>query len=140
MTTWVMVPIPEEFEQQVRQFLMFMGMSAGKASWNAELIATHLRGLDPDAQALAAVVARSVADGTTPADTELADRLHVSKREVLALAQEVNEITLKPSPGLLLYGLRESEVGQESRGRRYFHMDNASAALICEWAARATTQ
>jgi hypothetical protein len=134
MTTWVMVPIPEELERQVSQFLMFLGMKAGATQWNAELIDTHLRGLEPEAQTLACAVARSVIAGTTPADTELADRLRLSKREVLALAQELNEIALEPSPGVLLYALRESALGQESRTGRFFHMDNACAALICEWA------
>ena len=134
MATWVMVPVPEELAQQVQQFMMFLGMRAGDTSWNADLIDTHLRGLDHDAQALACVVARGVAAGTTPSDSELADRLQLSKREVLALAQELNEIDLEPSPGLFLYALRTSDVRPGSRAGRLFHMDSACAALVCEWA------
>ena len=131
MTTWVMVPVPEELTKQVRQFMMALGMKAS-AGWDAELIDSHLRALDPDAQTLACAVARSVVAGTTPSDAELADRLELNKREVLALAQEVNDITLKPSPGMLLYTFRD--LGPESTGGRLLHMDNASAELICAWA------
>jgi hypothetical protein len=110
-----MVPVPEELSQQVQQFMMFLGMRAGDTSWNADLIDTHLRGLDHDAQALACVVARGVAAGTPPSDSELADRLQLSKREVLALAQELNEIDLEPSPGLFL-ALRSTTRASETAG------------------------
>jgi hypothetical protein len=132
MAGWVMVPVPEEFEHEVQRYLMTLGMRAGNAQWDSENIAGHMDALDPDARALACAVARAVTAGGSPTDADMAAQLDVSRRELLALAQLVNEIDLDPSPGVLVYALRERDVGRSGDGR-FFHMEKGPAALIGEW-------
>src|SRR5262245_17357008 len=102
MTSWGMVPVPEELQEQVQQFLMSLRFKQGSGGWTADLVDAHLRGLADDAQALACAVARRVATGTTPDDAELATQFGFSLREVFACAQELNEVTVEPNPGLFI--------------------------------------
>jgi hypothetical protein len=128
MADVVMVPVPEQLVDDVHKFLLMAQFRAAGTGWTAELVDTHLRRMPDDARALACTVARRIAAGSTPDDAELSVQFGISKRELFACAQELNEITIEPHPGFFLYALRDDE-------RRVFTMSEACAALVCDWAS-----
>jgi hypothetical protein len=135
MTNWVMVPVPEEYELPVLERVLVLGMAAsGKPAWSRELLARHLQALDPDARALAYAVAQGVVAGQPLEDAVLAQRLDTSVREVLGLAQEVNDVTVEPFPGVILSIKYERGEGDGAGYRRLLAMNPLVAAALCEGA------
>ena len=133
MTNWVMVPVPEEYELPVLERVLVLGMaSSGKPSWTRELLTQHLAALDPDARALAHAVAQGVVAGRPPEDAVLAQRFGMSAREVLGLAQEVNDVTVEPFPGVILSVKSEPREGDGAGYRRVVTMNALVAAAVCE--------
>jgi hypothetical protein len=133
MTNWVMVPVPQEYELPVLERILILGMaSSGKPSWSPELLAQHLAALDPDARELAYAVARGVMADRPPEDTVLAQRFGMSAREVLGLAQEVNDATIEPFPGVILSIKSERREADGAGYRRLITMNALVAAAMCE--------
>jgi hypothetical protein len=133
MPNWVMVPVPAEHEQSVLQRVIVLGMAAsGGVTWSPELLARHFDALAPEARALLRVVARRILASQPVEDTELAERFAMSVREVLGLAQEVNDATMDPFPGAIV--VVQSEVVEDSAGgrRRVVKMDPLVASVICD--------
>jgi hypothetical protein len=131
MPNWVMVPVPVEYELSVLERILVLGMAAsGGVVWSPELLARHLEALTPEARTLALVVARGVVGNQPLVDTELAERLGMSPREVLGLAQEVNDVTLDPFPGTILSV--SSEPGEATSRRRLLKMSPLVATAICD--------
>ena len=115
MTNWVMVPVPEELEQQVAHWLMLLQFTTDGPTWDAERVDAHLRALERDPRALACAVARGVAAGRPRLDTDLALEFELSERELLGLAQEVNDVTVEPFPGALVH-IRSEKAPIEAGG------------------------
>jgi hypothetical protein len=135
MTNWVMVPVPAEYELPVLERVLVLGMaSSGKPAWSRERIAQHLQALEPDARALAYAVAHGVVAGRPLEDAVLAKRLGMSAREVLGLAQEVNDVTVEPFPGVILSVKYEKGEGDGAGYRRLLAMNALVAAAVCELA------
>jgi hypothetical protein len=135
MTNWVMVPVPEEYELPVLERVLVLGMAAsGKPAWSRELLAQHLEALDPDARALAHAVAQGVVAGRAPEDAALAQQFGMSAREVLGLAQEVNDVTVEPFPGVILSVKYEQREGDDAGYRRLITMNALVAVALCEGA------
>ena len=133
MTNWVMVPVPEEYQLPVLERVLVLGMTAsGKPSWSRELLTQHLAVLDPDARALAYAVAKAVVAGRPLDDAALAQRFGMSPREVLGLAQEVNDVTVEPFPGVILSVKSERRDGDDAGYRRLVTMNALVAAAVCE--------
>jgi hypothetical protein len=132
---WVMVPVPEELELPVLERILVLAMaSSGKPAWTRELLSRHLQALDPEARALAYAVAEGVAAGKALDDAVLAERFGMSVREVVGLAQEVNDVTLEPFPGLIL-SVKYEKDGEGAVGyRRVLTMNALVAAAVCEQA------
>jgi hypothetical protein len=133
MPNWVMVPVPAEHEQSVLQRVIVLGMAAsGGVTWSPELLARHFDALAPEARALLRVVARRILANQPVEDMELAERFAMSVREVLGLAQEVNDATMDPFPGAIV--VVQSEVVEDSAGgrRRVVKMDPLVASVICD--------
>ena len=102
MADVVMVPVPEELVDEVRTFLRMVQFRTAGTGWTADLVDSHLNRMPDDARALACVVAQRVVTGTTPDDAELSVQFGISKRDLFASAQELNEIVIEPYPGFFL--------------------------------------
>lgn len=133
MPNWVMVPVPAEHELSVLERVLILGMSAsGGVTWSPELLARHFEALAPEARTLARAVAHGVISNQPVKDTELAERLAMSVREVLGLAQEVNDATIDPFPGVIVAVQSEKAEGDAGPPRRVFRMNALIAAAICD--------
>lgn len=133
MTNWVLVPVPPEYELAVLERVLILGMAAsGKPTWSRELLTQHLAALDPDARALAHTVAQGVVAGRPPEDSVLAQRFGTSAREVLGLAQEVNDATVEPFPGVIVSVKSERREGDGAGYRRVVTMNALVATAVCE--------
>jgi hypothetical protein len=130
-----MVPVPAEHELSVLERVLVLGMSSSTGvSWTPELLGRHFDALAPDARALAHAVARGVVRNEPVDDTELADRLGMSVREVLGLAHEVNDVTIDPFPGGIVAVVSEKVEGEGAGQRRVLRMNALVAAAICDLA------
>jgi hypothetical protein len=131
-----MMPVPVEFEAQVRQMVMWFALMENSPSWNPDRIDTHLRTLDADARALACEVASAVVAGKYPEDTKLADRFGLSVRELLGLAHEVNAATFQPFPGPLFLSVQGKKLADDDGGgtRHVLYMHGPFARMVCQWA------
>jgi hypothetical protein len=136
MPNWVMVPVPAEYERSVLERVAVLGMAAatGGVTWSPERLARHLDALAPDARALVRGVARAVVSNKRMHDAELAARLGMSVRDVLGLAQEVNDVTIEPFPGPIVSVQREKAEEESAGHRRVLHMNAFVAAAICDLA------
>jgi hypothetical protein len=133
MTNWIMVPVPAELEAPVLERVLALRMrSSGRPAWSRERLASHLQALSPDARAFARAVAESVQAGQVPEDAALAQQFGVSVREVLGLAQEVNDVTDEPFPGVLLTVRYEAREGEAAGYRRLIFMSPLVAGALCE--------
>src|SRR5207244_8189196 len=108
--------------------------ASGGVTWSPELLARHFDALAPDARALARAVARGVVRNKPMEDAELGARLGMSVREVLGLAQEVNDVTIDPFPGAIVSVQREKAEGEHAGYRRVLQMNALVAAAICDLA------
>ena len=133
MPNWVMVPVPAEHELSVLERVLVLGMAAsGGVTWSPELLTRHFEALPPEARALARAVARGVVSNQPVEDTELAERLAMNVREVLGLAQEVNDATIDPFPGVIVSVQSEKAEGEAGGHRRVLRMNALVAAAICD--------
>jgi len=130
MTNWVMVPVPEEFSARVLERVLFHGIAASGPQWTKDLLEEHLGALDADARDLAIAVARAVKAGQPLTDAELAAELGMSVRELLGLAQEVNDVTVDPFPGAIV--TIQSPRSEADVRRRGLHMNPLLAAALCQ--------
>jgi hypothetical protein len=133
MPNWVMVPVPAEHELSVLERVLVLGMtSRGGVTWSPELLARHFEALGPEARTLARAVAQGVISNQPVEDTELAERLAMSVREVLGLSQEVNDATIDPFPGVIVAVQSEKVEGEAGPPRRVLVMNALVAAVICD--------
>ena len=146
MPNWVMVPVPAEHEQSVLQRVIVLGMAAsGGVAWSPELLARHFDALAPTTRSYR-VVARRILASQPVEDTELAERFAMSVREVLGLAQEVNDATIDPFPGAIVVVQSEMVEG-EAGGHRRVRSDGSARRrgdlrpprrllFVCRWLGR----
>jgi hypothetical protein len=135
MPNWVMVPVPVEYEQSVLERVLVLGMAASSGvMWSPELLARHFEALAPEARTLTRAVARGVVSNKPLEDAELAAQFGMSVREVLGLAQEVNDVTVEPFPGVIVSVHREKAEGENTGYRRVLRMNALVAAAICDLA------
>src|SRR5690349_191179 len=119
MPNWVMVPVPAEHEMAVLERVLLLGMSAsGGVTWSPALLARHFEALAPEARQLARAVAVGVVSNRPLSDTDLAERFGMSTREALGLAQEINDVTIDPFPGVIVSVRYEPAEGEGAAGRR----------------------
>jgi hypothetical protein len=134
-----MVPVPEELEQRVLERVLVLSMaSSGGVTWSPERLGQHLDALEPDARALARAVSARIVAGRSCEDVELAAEFGLSVRELLGLAQEVNDVTIDPFPGVILSVQCERMGADDRRTRRVLHLNPLVAAAICDLPERSS--
>lgn len=85
----VMVPVPEELEERVRQYLTArMGM-AGSAGWSEESVAAVYQQLDDPARIVLAAIAQGAVDGQPITVATAAEAAATSTRAVLGIVLEL---------------------------------------------------
>lgn len=125
---WIEVPVPAELEADVNAYLMQLSFKAALISWTHESMGEHMRSLAPEPLALLCAVAAGVSDGRLVEDTELAELLGVSVREVYGIVREANGA----NTGDLIYA-RADQVDDGAGGtrtRQLLYMFEGYAPLI----------
>lgn len=126
---WVMVPVPEELEPQVRVLLMQLTFQAALVQWDDASMYEHLRSLDDESRVLLCAVADGVLKGALIEDVALAEQLNVNVREVYGLVREANDA----AEGDLVYARAEDAGGDQKR--RVLYMLEGYAVLVRTQAA-----
>jgi hypothetical protein len=135
-----MVPVPEELEQSVLERVLVLTMtSRGAATWSPERLRQHLDALAPDARNLTRSVAARIVAGHSCEDVELAAEFGLSVRELLGLAQEVNDVTIDPFPGVILSVQCERVDADDPSIRRDLHLNPLVAAAVCDLPERSSS-
>mgnify|MGYP007112921407 CR=1 FL=1 len=105
--SYVMVPVPAEFQREFSEEVMRLLLSDFMRSWNAEAIGDVLDGLDEVQQRFLVLVARASAGGSDITLAEVARVAAVTETDVLRLRREVNRISQERShPELVMFDPR----------------------------------
>jgi hypothetical protein len=87
---WVEVPVPAEFEQDVKDYLTRLSFQNALVQWDEPLMAEHLLSLEEEPRILLGAVAAGVVKGELVEDIEMAELLGVNVREVFGIVREAN--------------------------------------------------
>jgi hypothetical protein len=125
---WVEVPVPAEFEQDVKDYLTRLSFQNALVQWDEPLMAEHLLSLEEEPRILLGAVAAGVLKGHLVEDTEMAELLGVNVREVYGVMREANGT----EHGDLIYArAEESDDGSGGmRTRRVLYMLDGYAHLV----------
>jgi hypothetical protein len=85
----VMVPVPPELEEPVRQYLAWRLATAGMAGWGEEALATLYGQLDEPSRAAVEMIARGVVDDDPVTVGSVAARLGTTTREILGIVVQL---------------------------------------------------
>lgn len=131
---YVMVPVPEEYVEEVMQFVLRSRARASIEAWTAESIAELYAGIDEPSRALLSYVARAAAGGTELDEAEAAQRLELTQREIFAIFRELNDGARHENRPPLLGRRTMTETLPNGRTaeRRAFVMTDELAALVQE--------
>ena len=91
MVEYVMVPVPEEFAEDVTRFLQWTINSAAQPRLDLEKTSQGLLALDEPCRALLVFVAESMLRGDTAPIPQLGSMLGCTEREVLGTLLTVNQ-------------------------------------------------
>jgi hypothetical protein len=86
---YVMVPVPDELEARVRDFVIQRGTASLHAGWSQESIAGFYDQLDEPSQIVIEVIARGVVDDEPVTVAKLAEVVGATTREVLGITLEL---------------------------------------------------
>src|SRR5450631_1595600 len=87
---YVMVPVPEDFVEDVMQFILRAIARASIEAWDAESITQIFGDVDEATRSLLAFVARAAADGGELDAAEAARKIQLTVREASGIMIEVN--------------------------------------------------
>lgn len=99
---YVMVPVPAEHEQEVLRFLIGMAARAGQQPWEPSQVEAVLAATDDTGRTLVAAVADAVLDKAPLSEADAAAALMISRRELVGLMRELNELPEARAHGGLL--------------------------------------
>jgi transcriptional regulator with XRE-family HTH domain len=86
---YVMVPVPEELEARVKEFVIQRNASSLHSGWSQESIATFYGQLDEPSRTTIKAIARGVVDDEPVTIAKLAEVVGVTTREVLGITLEL---------------------------------------------------
>jgi hypothetical protein len=86
---YVMVPVPDELEARVREFVIQRSASSGQAGWNQESIDWLYAQLDELSRRTIKAIARGVVDDEPVTIAKLAKDAGATTREVLGITLEL---------------------------------------------------
>lgn len=107
---YVMVPVPEEHVQDVLDFVLRAIARASVQPWEPESLTRFFLDIDEPGRMLLSVVAHAVRADKPLSEDEAADRIELSRREMVGIMQELNELAQAESRPQLLIRRRVSDV------------------------------
>lgn len=90
---YVMMPVPEEFVEDVMQFILRATARASITPWDEESISRLYDEVDEGSRSLLAFVARASASGEELAAADAARRIQLTPRETLGIVNELAAMT-----------------------------------------------
>jgi hypothetical protein len=119
---YVLVPVPEELVPDVDQLLFQLRFRADVPDFDETAMGEHILSLDEESRALLLEVAEAVAEDRPYVDADLAARLGITVRELMGLLTEVNDVTVRPFSGNLVFTVRVPSDDDPNQSVRRLHM------------------
>lgn len=127
-----MVPIPEELLEQVGELLLKLRLGLDADPFDSTAMGEHLLSLDDAPRGVLLEVAAAVVAGQPLVDTELADALGISVRELFGLLTDVNDIRVRVFTGSLVFVDRHVDPNDPERPVRRLRMLDGYALMVVE--------
>lgn len=87
---YVMVPVPEEYVEEVMQFVLKAVARASVDPWGAESITELFTEVDELSRTLLSLIARGTGSGKELTEVDLAVMIQLSGRETIGIMRELN--------------------------------------------------
>jgi hypothetical protein len=129
---YVMVPVPEDFVEDVMQFILRAIARASIEAWDAESITQIFGDVDEATRSLLAFVARAAADGGELDAAEAARKIQLTVREASGIMIEVNGLARETNRHPLISSRQVTERLPNGRTseKRVLSMEPAVAELV----------
>ena len=131
---YVMVPVPEEYVQDVMQFVVRLTSQASVEPWTEEAMAQLFEEIDEPARALLSAVAKGVIGGKPLNEADASAIIGMTWREVAGMVRELNDAAASRSHPALVG--RRSVTATLPNGRtrdvRALIIDDEIARLVHE--------
>lgn len=131
---YVMVPVPEEHVEDVLDFVLRAIARASVQPWDQEALTRFFLDIDEPGRMLLSVVAHAVRADRPLSEDEVSDRIELSRREMVGILQELNELAQVASRPPLLARRKATELLPNGRvtERPIVSMEPEIAALVYE--------
>jgi len=88
---FVMVPVPEEHVEEAMAMILRITARARLREWDQEAMNELFFGIDEASRSVLSIAARSTLAKKVLTDVEAAERIELTRREVLGVVREINE-------------------------------------------------
>jgi hypothetical protein len=113
---YVMVPVPDELEARVREFVIARAATSSKAGWSTESVARFYEQLDQPSRTAVTTIARGVVDDEAVTIAKLARLTGTTPREMLGITLElVQRLRALGGTGFPLFVLDAPEGAADER-------------------------
>jgi hypothetical protein len=127
---YVMVPVPEELEARVRDFVIQRVATSSDAGWSRELVATFYEQLDGPSRTAVGAIARGVVDDEPVTIAKLARLAGTTSREMLGITLElVQRLRAQGGAGFPLFVLDAPEGAHDDERPVVMPRDGAHVML-----------
>ena len=129
---YVMMPVPEEFVEEVMQFILRATARAAITPWDAESITTLYEEVDEGTRSLLAFAARASASGEELAAADASRQIQLTQRETLGIVNELAATTREENrPSLVIIRTIDERLPNgRTTDKRVLHMEPEVAELI----------
>ena len=129
---YVMVPVPEDKVQEVMQFVVRLTTKEQTEPWDDAALAGFFAEADEPSKALLAAVAASALARKPILEQEAADAIQLSRREMVGIMRELNELAAEASRPALVWRRSEARVlpGGQTTDVRVLSMPDDVAEMI----------
>jgi len=128
----VMVPVPEELLEPVGELLLKLRLGLDPQAFDSTAMGEHLLSLDDAPRGVLLEVGAAVVAGEPLVDTELADILGISVRELFGLLTDVNDVRVRVFTGSLVFADRHIDPKETERSVRRLRMLDGYALMVVE--------
>jgi hypothetical protein len=129
---YVMMPVPEEYVEEVMQFILRAIARAAIQPWDADSITRVFGDVDEVTRSLLAFVARASADGKELDSADAARKLQLTIRETAGIMNELSSMTRDTDRPVLITARTVTERLPNGRSieKRLLQMDPDVADLV----------
>jgi hypothetical protein len=131
---YVMVPVPEEYVQDVMQFVLREMAKASEQPWDEESVTALFHDVDEANRSLLAYAARATIGGTDISEAQVADMLQLRQREVANIIRDLNERASKDNrtPLVTTRVVTETLPNGRTVAKRVLEMSGGVAPVVRE--------